>query len=316
MQPLAITGIGSYLPRLLHTNETLPPLDTPMSADELRRIGVERRGWAGPDEGIAEMAAAAGARALERAGVDASSIDVIVLASWTQRRYIPEFAPKLKQLLGADRAIAFDVCMACAGFLYGIGITHGLLQHAGRSRALVIGSETTSQRARPGSKATVILGDAAGAFVIERADVAAGRGGRVIDYELATDGSQHAIMDVSPEGWVRTHIEQRELNSLAGRSMANVARKILDRQGISINDVRWVVPHSGTAGVQAVVADALGADRERILTNYQWIGNVSSASIPNALDDFMSKGVIRAGDLVLSTAVGTGWYSAAALYTV
>lgn len=314
MLPLSITGIGSYVPRLVHTNESLPPLDAPLSPDEIRRIGVERRGWAGDDEGIAEMAASAGARALERAGIGADAIDVIVLASWTQRRYIPEFAPKVKRLLGAERAFGFDVCMACAGFLYGIGIAHGLLQEPRRTRALVIGSETTSKRARPGSKATLILGDAAGAFVLERGDVADGRGGTMLDYELATDGAHHEIMDISPEGWVRTHIEQRALNALAGRSMAAVARAVLDRQGLGIDDVRWVVPHSGTAGVQHVVAEALGAPRERILTNYASIGNVSSASIPAALDEFVTKGVVRPGDLVLSTAVGTGWYSAAALY--
>jgi 3-oxoacyl-[acyl-carrier-protein] synthase-3 len=313
MHEVAITGFGAYVPRLRHTNASLPPLDQPLDAEEIARIGVYRRGWAGQGESIAEMAEQAARRALERAGTAPDALDVVVLANWTQRRYIPEIAPKLKRLLGASRAFAFDVCSACAGFIYGLGIAHGFLQNDRFSRALVVAAETTSQRARPGSKGTLILGDAAGAFVLERG---APRGGRLLDYELATDGDHHDIMSISPEGWVATHIPQKELNALAARSMADVAGRLLARNGLTLSDVDWLVPHSGTAGVQATVAKALPVPRDRILTNFADVGNVSSASIPTALDDFVSRGVIRPGELLLSVAVGTGWYAAAMLYTV
>lgn len=313
MNDVAITGFGSYLPRLMHTNETLPPLDTPLDPQEIARIGVYRRGWAGEGEGIAEMAAMAASRALERAGMEPQALDLIILANWTQRRYIPEFAPRLKQLLGARRAFAYDVCCACAGFIYGLGMAHSFLQNPRFARALVVASETTAQRARPGSKATLILGDAAGAFVLERA---AGRGGRLIDYELATDGEHHAIMDISPQGYVRTHIPQRELNALASRSIASVVEQLLVRNRLALSEIDWIVPHSGTAGVQAMIAQTLAVPREKILTNFATVGNVSSASIPTALDEFVTLGRIRPGDLILSAAVGTGWYAAAALYTI
>ena len=313
MNEVAITGFGSYLPRLMHTNETLPPLDTPLDAQEIARIGVYRRGWAGDGEGIAEMAAIAAQRALERAGMEAQTLDLIILANWTQRRYIPEFAPRLKQLLGARRAFAYDVCCACAGFIYGLGMAHSFLQNPRYARALVVASETTAQRARPGSKAMLILGDAAGAFVLERA---AGHGGRLIDYELATDGEHHAIMDISPQGYVRTHIPQRELNALASRSIAGVVEHLLVRNRLTLAEIDWIVPHSGTAGVQAMIAQTLAVPREKILTNFATIGNVSSASIPTVLDEFVAAGRIRPGDLILSAAVGTGWYAAAMLYTV
>src|SRR5437660_100005 len=148
MRPVSITGIGSYLPRLMHTKETLPALDSPATEEEIQKIGVHRRGWAGEGEGIAEMAVRAAERALERAQVDAASLDMIILANWTQRRYIPEHAPRVQELLGAKKAFAFDVSTACAGFVYGVSTAHGFLQNPRFKRALVIASETTSKRGR------------------------------------------------------------------------------------------------------------------------------------------------------------------------
>lgn len=311
-----ITGIGSYLPELMHTNESLPPLDEPIPDADLARIGVFGRGWASSSEGIAEMAAAAAKRALARASVVAADLDLVILSNWTQRRYLPEFAPRLKTLLGAERAFAHDLGCACAGFLYGVGTAMEFLRNPRLRRALVVASEHTSKRARPGSRGTLILGDAAGAFVLERVDaVRDPGGGRLIDYELAADGEHAAIMDISEEGWVHTHITQRELCALAAGSIRAVSARLLARNHLTLTDVRWIIPHSGTAGVQAAIVRELGLPPERILTNFASVGNVSSASIPVALDHFLGAGTVRPGDLVLSAAVGGGWYAAAALYT-
>ena len=312
-----ITGFASYLPKLMHTNATLPPLDEPIGDDELQRIGVFRRGWAGDDEGVADMALAAAQRALARAGVRADELDVVIVANWTQRRFLPEFAPKLKLLLGAARAFAHDLGCACAGFLYGVATASEFLRNPRHRRALVVASETTSRRARPGSRGTLILGDGAGAFVLERGDgTSASRGGKLLDYELASDGEHHGIMEINAAGWVQTYLPQRELCALAARSIADVSKRLLARNGVTLADITWLVPHSGTAGVQAAIARTLELPDERILTNYGEVGNVSSASIPVALDHFVAAGRVRPGDLVLSAAVGGGWYVAAALYTV
>ena len=312
-----ITGFGSYLPAVSHDNASLPALDEPIGDAELARIGVHHRGWARDREGIAEMAAIAGRRALERAGIRAGELDLVILANWTQRRYLPEFAPTVKRMLGAERAFAHDLGCACAGFLYGLGTATEFLRNPRYRRALVVASEHTSRRARPRSRGTLILGDAAGAFVLERADDAARDpgGGRLVDYELASDGDHAAIMEISDEGWVHTHIAQRQLCALAARSITEVSGRMLARNQLTLADVAWVIPHSGTAGVQAAIIQALDLPPERILTNYADVGNVSSASIPVALDHFVATGQVRPGDLVLSAAVGGGWYAAAALYT-
>ena len=312
-----ITGFGSYLPAVMHTNATLPALDEPIDAAELERIGVHRRGWAADGEGVAEMAARAGQSALDRAQVAAADHDLVILANWTQRRYLPDFAPTVKRLLGAHCAFAHDLGCACAGFLYGLGTATEFLRNPRYRRALVIASEQTSRRARPGSRGTLILGDAAGSFVLERAGGERDPGGgRLIDYELASDGEHAAIMEITDAGWIHTHIAQRELCALAARSIGDVSGRLLARNQRTLADVAWVIPHSGTAGVQAAIVRTLELPAERVLTNYADVGNVSSASIPVALDHFVASGRVRPGDLVLSAAVGGGWYAAAVLYTV
>ena len=317
MHDVRITGFASYLPHAMHDNAALPPLDAPITPAELARIGVFRRGWASRDESITEMAAAAARRALERARVAPGELDVVLVANWTQRRYLPEFAPSVIRLIGANRAFGHDIGCACAGFLYAIGSACELLRNPRYRRALVIASEHTSRRARPGSRGTLILGDAAGAFVLEReTEHATRRGGRLIDYELACDGDRAAIMEISDAGWVHTHVAQRELCELAARSIAEVSQRLLARNRYTLADVTWVIPHSGTAGVQAALVRALGLPGDRILSNFAEVGNVSSASIPVALDHFTAAGRVRPGDVVLSAAVGGGWYAAAALYTI
>src|SRR6185503_6348998 len=110
-----IIGFGSYLPRVMHDNASLPALDEPVAPADLERIGVSRRGWAGDGEGVAEMAVLAARRALIRAQVAPADLDLVILANWTQRRYLPEFAPTVKRLLGAHRAFAHELGCACAG---------------------------------------------------------------------------------------------------------------------------------------------------------------------------------------------------------
>jgi 3-oxoacyl-[acyl-carrier-protein] synthase III len=308
---VVISGRGVYLPRLSHTNETLPPLDTPATPEQLAKIGVVRRGWAGEGEGIADMAAAAAKVALSNAKVDANDIDLLVLSNWTQRRYIPEFAPRVQHLLGARRALAFDVSTACTGFATGLGIAHSFLRGPRYKRALVIASETTSQRARANSRATLVFGDAAAAWVVERDRE---DGLELIDYELQSDGSQHGVMEIDVHGHVRTLIEQKDLNALAARSFAESCRCILARNGMTMDDVQWVVPHSGTAGIQALLIKTLEIAPEKVFSNFSTVGNVSSAAIPVAFEELVSTGRIRKGDLVLSPTTGTGWYFGALLF--
>jgi 3-oxoacyl-[acyl-carrier-protein] synthase III len=311
LRELCITGLGSYLPERLVTNHELPELDPPHSLADMDRVGVRARGIASESEDVLFMAQRAADRALERAEVDAESLDFVIVANWSERRYVPDFAPRLQHALGAHRAFAFDVGCACAGFLYALSLAHGYLQNPRFARGLVVAADRSTRRLRPRSRATLVFGDAAAAMVVERD---AAKGGRLIDYELRTDGSQSEIMSVDQDGYLCPRIKQRELNQLAGRSLASVSRALLERNGLGLEDVDWFLPHSGTVGVQAMLAEHLNARPEKTLTTLADLGNVAASSIPVSLDHFIKLGRLKPGDRVLSAAVGLGWQYCAVLY--
>ncbi|HVY25096.1 MAG TPA: ketoacyl-ACP synthase III [Polyangiaceae bacterium] len=313
MAELCVTGLGVYLPQRLVNNRELPELDPPHTLADMDKVGVRARGIAAEHESVLYMAEQAARRALDRAGVAAESLDFLILANWSERRYVPDFAPRVQHALGARRAFALDVGCACAGFIYGLTQAHGYLQNSRFSRGLVLASDRSTQRLRPRSRATLVFGDAAAAMVVERDAM---RGSRLLDYELHTDGSQNDIMEVDADGYLLPKIKQRELNQLAGKSLASVSRALLERNQLSVDDIDWFVPHSGTAGVQAMLAEHLGAPPEKTLTTLADIGNVTSSSIPVSLHHFLEAGKIKPGDRVLSAAVGLGWQYCAVLYRV
>jgi 3-oxoacyl-[acyl-carrier-protein] synthase III len=312
MREVNLVGLGSFLPARMVGNAELPPLDPPHSLADLDRLGVQCRGWASDAEGVVEMAISAASVALAEAKVAPESLDFVLLANWTERRYVPDLAPRIQHALGAARAFALDVCCACSGFVFGLSMAHSYLQNPRFKRGLVVASDRSSRQMRPGSRATLIFGDAAAAMVVERE---AGRGGRLIDYELRTDGAHSEIMAIDADGYLEPRIKQRELNLLAGRSIAEVCRSLLARNRLSVDELDWIIPHSGTAGVQAMIAEHLPAPASKVLTNLPLIGNVAAASIPAALHHFKRLGVVKAGQRVLSASVGLGWQSAGVLYT-
>ncbi len=313
MAELRITGLGTYLPERMVTNRELAPLDPPHSLADMDKVGVRSRGIAQEHEDELYMALRAARQALRQAEVEPETLDFVILANWSERRYVPDLAPRVQHELGARRAFAFDVGCACAGFLYGLTMAHGYLQNPRFARGLVLSSDRSTRRLKPGSRANLVFGDAAAAMVVERD---ATHGARLIDYELRTDGSQNGIMDVNAAGQLEPKIKQRELNQLAGRSLADVSRALLERNRLTLADVDWILPHSGTAGVQAMLAEHLGAPPEKTLNNLADVGNVTSASIPISLAHFTASGQVKPGDRILSAAVGLGWQYCAVLYTL
>jgi 3-oxoacyl-[acyl-carrier-protein] synthase-3 len=256
------------------------------------------------------MALQASRVALARADVGAEALDFLLLVNWSERRYVPDIAPRVQELLGAKKAFALDLGCACAGFVYALSVAHGYLQNPRFRRGLIVASDHSRRRVRPGSRAALLFGDGAAAAVVA-ANVE--RGFRLVDYELGTDGSRQELMDVGSDGYLVTHVRQREVNELAVESLVRAGRSLLSRQRLGFADVDYIVPHSGTAGIQSMLADALSLPRERILTNLPSVGNLTAASIPTALEHFVQAGTLRAGQRVLSLAVGVGWHFVAGL---
>lgn len=311
MPNMMLTGLDTYLPQRLVDNDALPPLEPPHSREQLDALGIASRHWAEAHEDVVAMAIEASRRAMDRARVDPESLDFVLLANWTERRYVPDVAPRLQHALGARRAFAYDLCGACCGFVYGLANAWGYLQNPRYRRGLVVASDRSSQRMRPGTRATAVFGDAAAAVVVERD---APEGIVLVDYELRSDGSQNTIMEIDADGYLLPHIRQRDLNPLAGRSMAEVARALLTRNQLTIDDVDYIVPHSGTAGVQQQLREHLDVPEQKVLTNLPFIGNVTTASIPCSLRHFLDQGSLQPGQTVLSVAVGLGWHYVGALF--
>lgn len=310
MTAVSITGLGTYLPRRSVRNAELPTLDPPHSVEQLDALGILARGWADDDEGVVEMADHASREALKRAEVDPSSLDFVLLANWSERRYVPDVAPRIAAALGANRAFAYDLCGACCGFIMGMATAWGFLQRPNAGRGLVVASDASSRRMRPATRSTIVFGDGAAAAVLDGTGKA---GWEVVDFELRTDGKRNDIMEVDPEGYLKAHIRQSELNPLAGSTMAEVARTLLDRNALSLDDIDYVVPHSGTAGVQKQLREHLGVSEDKVLTNLPLIGNVTTASIPCSLEHFSKSGQLAKNQTILCVAVGLGWQSVAML---
>ena len=310
MLSLKILSLATYLPRRRVDNAAMLSSFPELDEKDLERIGVSGRHEAAEDEDVPTMAVNASRAALERANLSAEALDFLILVNWSERRYVPDIAPRVQAMLGARKAFAFDVGCACAGFVYALSVAHGYLQNPRFQRGLVVASDHSRRRVRAGSRASLLFGDAAAAAVVA-SNVSAGF--NLIDYELGTDGNRNELMDVDTENYLVTHVRQREVNELAVSSLVRAGKNLLARQGLTFSDVDYIVPHSGTAGIQAMLAEALSLPRQKILTNLPSVGNVTAASIPTALEHFLQNGTLRTGQLVLVLAVGVGWHYVAGL---
>jgi 3-oxoacyl-[acyl-carrier-protein] synthase III len=310
MLDLRITGLGTYLPEHQMDNVELLARHPALTAADAERVGVLRRGVASEQEDVATMAVTASIDALARAGLMANTLDFLILVNWSERRYVPDLAPVVQSRLRAPQAFAFDVNAACSGFLVALSVAHGYLQTGRFQRGLVVASDRSRRRVRPESRAALLFGDGAAAAVVENGN---DRGWKLVDYELCTDGSRNGLMDVDANGFLETHVRQRDLNELAVSSLLKAGRRLLERNGLTFLDCDYIVPHSGTAGIQTLLASALELPRSMILTNLPTVGNVVAASIPTALRHFVDQGTLRAGHRVLVLAVGLGWHYVAGL---
>lgn len=308
-----ITGLGHYYPRrLVRREEIVPLLETSMNAVDKAILGdvdVESCHWASDEETEVYMAAEAARRALADAGAKAAEVDLLVLSNWSARQFIPELAPQVASALGADKALAFNLCAACAGFVHGVQTASLYLQRSEWRRALAIGCDRFSRRVRPRSRGMLVAGDAAGAVVLERTgNTAAG----LIDSLLLSDGARAELVTASkPEGWIRS---RKDLVPIAVACNVEVVNRILARNGLSVHDVDWVVPHPGTSLLHQGIRERLELPADKFVVNFDKRGNTSSASIPVVLSELYHAGRFRRGELFVTPAVGAGWYYGALLF--
>jgi 3-oxoacyl-[acyl-carrier-protein] synthase-3 len=316
-----LLGTGSALPRQVVTNAQLAEwVDT---SDEwiVERTGIRQRHIAGEGETTATLATAAARAALADAGVDASSIGLIILATATPDNTFPATATKVQDALGCNGGIAFDVAAVCSGFLYALSVADSLLRTGMAKRALVIGAETFSRILDWEDRTTCVLfGDGAGAVVLEApsADNAGKDAPGIIGSKLHADGAQHDLLyvDGGPSSTQTVgHVRMRgpEVFRHAVVNLSDVLKEVLADTGFSASDIDWVVPHQANARILDATARKLGITPDKVIVTVDRHANTSAASVPLALDVARKDGRIKAGDLVMLEAMGGGFTWGASL---
>jgi 3-oxoacyl-[acyl-carrier-protein] synthase III len=313
--PVSITGLGTYAPERILSNDELAELVDTSDEWITERTGIKERRIAAPDEAMTDLALPAARQALERAGVDPAEIDLIIVATVTPDMMFPTTSALLADMLGAPDAAAYDLLAGCTGFVYALAQAYGLITSGLSRKALVVGGDVLSKILDWTDRSTLVLfGDGAGAVVMERVDSGGFRG-----FELGADGGggRHLWLPGSgsrrfedTDGLVK--MNGREVFKFATRVMVSSAEALLDEVGVSVDEIDVYVPHQANVRIIDHAIRKLGIERERVVINVDKYGNTSSGSIPLALADAATDGRLEPGKLVLMTGMGAGltWGSA------
>jgi 3-oxoacyl-[acyl-carrier-protein] synthase-3 len=311
-----VLGTGSCLPEKVLTNAELEAIvDT--SADWIQsRTGIETRYIGGKGEKTYQLAAQAAKKALQSAGITAEELGLIVVGTISSHMLMPSSACFVQTELGAKNAFAFDLNAACSGFLYGLDLADKYIQADHSMKVLVIGAETLSSRLNWQDRNTCILfGDGAGAAVFGYSDSDRG----VIGSNMHSDGSlwellyMHAPESLNPEltvaGNTGAYIQMagREVFKHAVRAMEEAVCSLLEREKISKDSLSLVIPHQANMRILNNLIDRLNIPKSKVFINVSKYGNTSAASIPIALDEAHSSGLIAQGDTILFCSFGGGF---------
>ena len=315
---IVISGTGSYVPEKVLTNNDLSEfLDT---SDEwiFERSGIRRRHIAADGEAASDMALRASRNALEMAGIDASQIDLVVVTTVNPDMAFPSTACLLQAKLGIRNNIpCFDLSAACSGFVYGVEVATRMMQSGMYKNALVVSSEKMSSIVDWQDRSTCVLfGDGAGAVVLCASDA---ENIGIVGTVLGADGSDTAMLCMPAGGSLlptsaetvekRLHfvrMDGREVFKHAVKIMQEKALEVLDRCGVSAEQVSLLIPHQANTRIIQSVAKRLNIPSEKVYVNIENYANTSSASIPIALDEAMRGGRIKRGDYVLFVSFGAG----------
>lgn len=304
-----ITGTGSYLPAQIMSNRDIEQrIDT---TDEwiFSRTGIRSRHVAAPEEKTSDLATHAARQAMSAAGVVADDIDLIVVATCTPDMIFPSTACLVQRKLGVTRGAAFDVNAVCTGFLYALAIADKLVGCGQHKCALVIGAEVFSRLLDWNDRRTCVLfGDGAGAVVIRQSETAG-----ILSSHLHAEGQQSHILQASgyvQDGVLHDHaflqMDGQAVFRFAVRVLEQVCKEALTANGMTGEQLDWLVPHQANLRIIQATAAKIGLPPERIVTTLEKQGNTSAASVPLALDAAIRDGRIKPDHLVLLEAVGGG----------
>ncbi|MBV9110605.1 MAG: ketoacyl-ACP synthase III [Gemmatimonadetes bacterium] len=317
-----IVSTGRWSPPRVVTNHDLESMVETSDEWIRSRTGITERRIADKDTGAADMGANAARIAMERAGITAEDVDILLVSTATPDRLLPSTACDIQALLGARNAAAYDYASACSGFLYGLSLAEAHIAAGQAQTVLLICTEKMSSIIDWTDRATCVLfGDGAGAAVIKPAD---GDGRGILSGYFKSDGTLAELL-YRPGGGAKIPLdiavldERSHFVKMAGpevfksavRSMCDAAGNALERAGVSGDDVDLLVPHQANVRIIDATAKYAKIPPEKVYVNVDRYGNMSSASIPVALDEAREQGRVTDGSLVLMVAFGAGFTWAA-----
>ena len=315
-QRAGILGTGHSYPEGILTNADLAKMVETSDEWITTRTGIKQRRKAAPDEYTSLFAVRAVRQAIERAKLDPSDIDLLICATVSPDQILPSTGCIIQAEIGAHNAAAMDVVAACSGFLYGVSLADSMIRTGQVRYAVVVGAEVLTQYVDYTDRQTCVLfGDGAGAAVLGA--VEGNRG--ILASKIKSDGRYEEQL-FSPGGGTRRKptaetlaagdhffkMKGNELFKVAVRSMAEISRAVLEQAGLKSDDVDLFIPHQANQRITEAVADRLNVDMSKVYSNIAVHGNTSAASIPIALDECVTAGRVKEGDLVLMASFGGG----------
>lgn len=300
-QLAGIIGVGSYVPEKCVTNRDLEKImDT--SDEWIRtRTGIEARHFAADDEQASDMAVHAARQAMEKAGITAEQVGLILVATVSQEQTFPSVACLVQEKIGAKHAAAMDVAAACAGFMYGVITAKQFIESNAYDYVLVIGTEKLSKFIDWEDRNTAVLfGDGASAVVMGK--VREGRG--ILSFELGADGTGGKHLYLTPQQHIA--MNGREVFKFAVRQMGDSSLHVLEKAGLTKEDVNFLIPHQANIRIMESARERLHMPAEKMAVTIHRYGNTSAASIGTALYEELEKGTIQDDDIIVMVGFGGG----------
>lgn len=312
-----MTAVGGYLPEKVITNEALAEFVDTDDNWIRQRTGITQRHIVAEGELTSDMACAAASQAMEQAALNASDIDVIIVATTTPDDTFPATAAAVQRKLEAFNAFAFDVQAVCAGFVYALTVAESLLYAGKGRRALVIGAESFSKLLDWEDRTTCVLfGDGAGAVILEAAENAEGYG--ILSSALHTDGRYRDILYVDggpSHNQTVGHVKMKgqDVFRHAVEKLASSMNEVIEKAGVSAEDIDWLIPHQANIRIIDGMQKKLGLPSDKVVRTVSEHANTSAASIPLALNTAVRDGRVQSGHLLAFEAIGGGLSWGAAL---
>ena len=308
-----IRGVGMYLPEKVLTNDDISEFVDTSHEWIFERTGIRQRHIASKDQMTSDLAYMSALDAIQDANINATDIDLIILATSTPDQVFPSTAVKLQDMLNIRDGAAFDIHAVCSGFIYALSTADNFIKSGKYKRILVIGSEVYSRILNWKDRTTCVLfGDAAGAFILEgqnKNDIRSG----IIDSVIKSDGQYRSKLycDGGPSMQPRTdnfiNMDGKEVYKHAVEKQTIIVEELLDSAGFGIESIDWFVPHQANLRILQTTAKKLKIKEEKIIVTVDKHANTSSASIPVAMTTAIKENKIKRGDMLLLEAFGAGF---------